>query len=464
MTNESTGAPPSRRFRFSITRISWRDLAVTLGPFILISLLAFWIAYRFVRPAPPNTIIITSGPDGSTFQRSAERYRKILARNGVKLEILASDGSLENLRRLSDPNSTVDVGFVQAGLSSLVDAGEVMSLGSVAYQPVAVFYRSSKTLGRLSELRGKRIAIGPEGSGTRVLAQTLLKANGIEAPGPTKLLSLSGKAAEQAIFRHKVDAVFLMGDSATPASMRELLHARGIRLFDFTQGDAYVRRFRYLTKLELPPGSIDLGRNTPARPLTMIAPTVELLARSNLHPALSDMLIEAAREVHGRASLLQKAGEFPAPLEHEYRISDDAARYYKSGKGFTYNHLPFWLASLVDRILVMLVPIIVLLIPGLRLLPSLYRWRINTRIYRRYGELMALERAALAQPTANQREQLLKRLDEIERSVIAVKLPGSFADQLYVLRQHINFVRAQIARSSAESALPPVYRHSNERG
>jgi hypothetical protein len=461
MSNESMSARSLRRFRIDIARVSWRDLAATLGPFLLVSALAFWIAYHFVRPAPPDTITMTSGPEGSTFRNYAERYRRILARNGVKLEILPSEGSLQNLRRLSDPNANVDVGFVQAGLASLVDADDLVSLGSVSYQPLSIFYRAPKPLGRLSELRGKRIGIGPEGSGTRVLAQTLLKANGIEAPGPTRLLDLGGKAAVQAMLRNQVDAVFLMGDSAAPASTRELLRTRGVRLFDFTQGDAYVRRFRYLAKLELPPGALDLGRNTPAKPLTMVAPNVELLARSGLHPALSDMLIDAAREVHGRATLLQKAREFPAPLEHEYRISDDAARYYRSGKGFAYNYLPFWLASLVDRILVMLVPIIVLLIPGLRLLPSLYRWRISSRIYRRYGELMALERVAFAQPTAHEREHMLKRLDEIEKSVITSKLPGSFADQLYVLRQHINFVRAQIAGTGAVSALQPVYRQSH---
>jgi len=158
-----------------------------------------------------------------------------------------------------------------------------------------------------------------------------------------------------------------MGDSASPASIRTLLHTRGIRLFNFTQADAYVRRFRYLSKLDLPPGALDLGSNMPPQTLVLLAPTVELIARPDLHPALSDLLIEAAREVHGRATLIQRAGEFPAPLEHEYRISDDAARYYKSGKGFVYRHLAFWLASLVDRAAVVLVPIIVVLIPGLRL-------------------------------------------------------------------------------------------------
>jgi hypothetical protein len=442
------------RIPLRIQRVSWRDLAVSLGLVLLVSAVAIWMAFHFMRPAPPNTITMVSGPEGTTLWTHAENYRKILARNGVTLKILPSDGSLENLKRLSAPNSDVDVGFVQGGLSGLVDTGNLVSLGSMFYEPLAVFYRGAP-LERLSELKGRRIAIGPEGSGARILAVTLLNANGIEAKGATQLLDLQGKDAAQALLERKVDAAFLMGDSATPASMRGLLHARGIRLFDFVQGEAYVRRFRYLSKLELPPGSLDLGRNVPLKPLTLVAPTVELIAQRELHPALSDLLIEAAREVHGHATLLQRAGEFPAPLEHEYPISDDAARYYKSGKGFAYRYLPFWLGNLVDRVALVVLPLLVVLIPSLRLLPTIYGWRIKTRIYRRYGELMALERAALSQPTPEQRTELLKHLDEIEKTMIAIKMPGAFADQVYVLREHINFVREQLAKDT-EAAVKPT--------
>jgi len=447
-TNDTRKIGPLR-----IQRISWRDLATSLGLVLLVSAAAFWIAFHFVRPAPPDTITLASGPEGSTLWNYAERYRQILARNRVKLKILPTEGTLDNLKRLSDPKSDVDTGFVQGGLSNLANTGDLVSLGSMFYEPLLVFY-SGAPLERLAELKGRRIAIGPEGSGTRILALSLLKANGIEAKGATKLLDLQGKGAEQALLKGTVDAAFLMGDSATPAIMRDLLRARSIRIFDFVQGDAYVRRFRYLSKLELPPGSLDLGRNVPSKPLTLIAPTVELIARRDLHPALSDLLIEAARELHGGATLIQRAGEFPAPLEHEYPIGNDAARYYKSGKGVAYRYLPFWVASLVDRTLVVLLPIILVLIPGLRLAPTLYGWRARSRIYRRYGELMALERVAMAQPTSEQRTELLRRLDDIEKSVIALKMPGSLADQVYVLRQHINFVRRQLAKDANPPAEP----------
>ena len=437
--------------RLHVSRISWRDLAMTLGPFAVLVVLAFWLAYHFVRPAPPSTIVMSGGRAGSIFEATAERYRKILARNGIRLEIVPSEGSLQNLQRLADPDSKVDVGFVQGGLAAQGDPDKVVSLGSMFYAPVAVFYRARKPIERLSQLEGKSIAIGREGSGTRAIAATLLKANGIEAgKGKTTLVDLEGDDAANALVRGSVDAAILTGDSASGANMMRLIHTENVRLFDVVQADAYVRRFPYLSKIELPPGSLDLGRNEPDRPLNLVATTVEMIARPDLHPALSDLLIDAAREVHGRASLLAKAHEFPQPLEHEYRLSDDAQRYYESGKSFWYRHLPFWLASLLDRTLILLIPVAVLLLPGLKIVPTLYIWRVRQRIYGRYGELMAIEREAFGETTPEHRAQLMKRLDDFEARVVNLRLPGWWADELYVLKSHIGFVRRRLETPPAK--------------
>jgi TRAP-type uncharacterized transport system substrate-binding protein len=449
---EQAGAPRAKRkigafgVAVEIPQVSWRDFIAAVLPLLLITLLAVWAGFKFIRPAPPDTIIITGGAKGSSFANAAEKYRAILERNGVKLQILESEGSLDNLRRLRDPAFKVDVGFVQGGLVVDGDAGDLVSLGSLFYVPLVVFYRGEQPIERLSEFKGKRLAIGREGSGTHFLNVLLLRANGVDKTTST-LLDLSGADAAQALLERKIDAALLMGDAATPEIMRKLVHTRGIHMMDFKQADAYSRRFRYLSKLELPMGSIDFAKNMPEQTMALIAPTVELIARPDLHPALSDLLVEAARETHGRATLLQRAGEFPAPLEHEYPISGDAARYYKSGKGFWYRYLPFWLASLVDRTMVVLVPIVVVLIPAIKLVPALYRWRIRTRIYNRYGELMALEREILNETTPEQRTELGKRLDEIEKRVNGSKMPLPFADQFYVLREHINFVRRRLAAS-----------------
>jgi TRAP-type uncharacterized transport system substrate-binding protein len=466
MEPEPQATEPSARRRVSsylplkITAVSWRDLAETLGPVLLLSAAAILVALHFVRPAPPHTLTMSSGPKGSTFESTAQQYQKILARSGIELKLLNSAGSLENLNRLCDAGSGVDIGLVQAGIPACADNNDVVSLGSVFYEPLTIFYRSPKPLQRLSELRSKRIAIGAEGSGTRALALALLKANEIEPQGATELLSLEGQAATDALLHRQVEAVFLTGDSASPVFIREMLHAGGIRLFDSSQAEAYVRRFPYLNRLVLPSGAFDLGEDLPRSYINMLAPTVELLAHSDLHPALSDLLIEAAYQVHGHASLLQSAGQFPSPATHEFPLSTEAARYYKSGnKSFAYRYLPFWLASLVDRALVVLVPILVVVIPGVRFLPQLYSWRINSRIHRRYGELMALERESLGELSEERRAALLDRLGEIEKSVITRKMPGSHAEQLYVLRQHIGFVREQLTRSAASAAAAPASAH-----
>lgn len=442
----ATGRKRSPRLVARFVAISWRDLAVSFGPILLVAVAAIWVAVRLIQPAPPSTLTISAGPEGSTFWNAAQKYKAILARNRITLNVLPSEGSLQNLKRLSDPRSNVDVAFVQDGISPGPVSPDLMSLGSVAYVPLAIFYHGP-TITRLSEFKGLRLAVGAEGSGTRELALALLKANGIVPGGPTKLLPLSGDDAAQALVAGKVDAAFLAGDSAQPAVMGKLNRTPNVQFYDFTQADAYTRRFPYLTQLQIPMGAFDLGKNLPSEPMHMVAPTAELVARDSLHPALSDLLIEAAREVHGKANILQRAGEFPAPLAHDFPISDDAARYYKSGKSFLYRVLPFWLASLADRLLVVVVPLIVLLIPALRVVPSLYTWRVKSRIYRWYGALIAIERSALSEHSAAERASLIERLDAIEESVNGLKMPLAYADQFYVLREHIGFVRERLTHS-----------------
>jgi hypothetical protein len=427
---------------FGLSRGAALATILILGAAILLAV--FW----FFASAPPKTITITAGTPGSIFQTNAEQYRAILASNGVTLKILPSQGALENLRRLKAPSFRVDVGFVQGGLTNVPGDSPLLSLGSISYEPLFVFYRGAASLSILSELEGKRLAIGAAGSGTHALALSLLQLNGIEPGGPTQLSDLDADDAAKALLAGQVDAVFLMGDSASRDLIRQLLHSPEIHLFDFAQADGYTRRISYLTKLVLPQGSVDFGKNIPAHDVSLIGPTIELLARPDLHPALSDLLLDAARQVHGPPSLLQRRDEFPAPLELDYPISPDAARFYKSGKGFLYGSLPFWLASIVRRVLLAFIPAIVVLIPGLRILPALYRLRIRLRLYRWYRALLALERNASGVSGSEKRRESIAKLDHIEKEVNRMKVPASFADQFYGLREHIQFVRGRLTEGA----------------
>ncbi|ABK07591.1 TAXI family TRAP transporter solute-binding subunit [Burkholderia cenocepacia] len=445
---------PPRRILARFVAVSWRDLALSIGPTVLLAGAAVWLAVKLIQPAPPSTLVISSGPPGSTYWNAAQKYTTILAKNGVTLDVQSSEGSAQNLARLSNPNAPVDVGFVQSGIGPKERDEHLVSLGSIGYVPLAIMYRGP-VVARLSDFKGKRLALGAEGSGARELSLALLKMNGIVPGGPTALLPTAGEDAATALLDGKIDAAFLSGDSTQIPVMAKLFRAPGVHVYSFTQAEAYARRFPYLTAITLPMGVYDLGLNLPPADIHTVAPTIELVARDSLHPALSDLLIEAAREVHGHATILQHAGEFPSPVTRGFPLSDDASRYYKSGKTFLYRRLPFWVASLVDRLLVVLVPLIVVLIPGLRLVPSLYGWRVRSRIYRWYGALIALERSALGDHTAEERVQLLDQLDDIEEAVNRMKMPLAYAGQFYVLREHIGFVRERLTAHDQDAPAGP---------
>jgi hypothetical protein len=421
-----------------------KGLVVSVGSIVLIGVTAALAAFLFLNTAAPRTLTISAGPAGSSFQRTAERYQKILERDGVTLKILPSDGSAENLQRLADPKQHVDVGFVLGGATGNKTYDSLMSLGSVTYQPLTVFYRGEKRE-LLSAFKGMRINIGPAGSGTHDLALALLKLNGI-VPGAETVIDMTDlEDPAKALAENRVDVVFLMGDSTDRTVIRKLMREGGVQLFSFAQSDAYVRRIHTLNKLHLPRGSLDFGNDLPPEDIYLIGPTVQLVARESLHPALSDLLLEAAREIHGRPGLYRKQGEFPAAREGEFRLSPDAMRYYSTGKTFLYRTFPFWLATLIARVLAFLVPIVLLLLPALKFAPMIYRWRIESRIYRWYQVLLELEREAYKpEVDTARRVELLRQLDHIESAVNRIIVPASFGDMFYGLRGHIGFVRRNL--------------------
>jgi hypothetical protein len=433
----------SSRIQALFMEVFGLSAGVSLLASALIGLVVVAAVFWFFHSAPPRTLTITAGPVGSGFYSIATNYQKVLKENGVNLRILESQGSEENLKRLLDPASGVEIGFVQGGLTNGAKSHRIVSLGSLSFQPLLIFYRGAAPMQLLSELKGKRLVIGPPGSGDRSLALTLLALNGISNASAT-FLDLDAAAAARGLDDGSVDAIFLMGDSASVDVIRSLLRSKNIRLYDVTQADGYVRRITYLSKLDLPRGSMDFGKDIPDHDISLIGPTVELLARPDLHPALSDLLLETAQKINGKAGLFRRQGEFPSALEHDFPISSDALRFYKSGKGFFYRYLPFWMASLVNRILVAFVPMVLVLVPALRLIPALYQWRIRMLIFRWYRSLLALEREVQSRDIRIHPKNFLTRLDQIENAVNRMKVPASFADQFYNLRGHITLVRDRI--------------------
>ena len=450
---DTPDAPPPEPPRTRVERVRahmrtqvGHGLPISIGAVVLTSLVVGVLAFVFLNSAPPTTLTMAAGPQGSAFHSVAEQYRKILAREGVTLKVVPSRGSRDNLTQLENRQSGVDVGFVVGGETEIADGPRLVSLGSVSYQPLMIFYRGKpRTL--LSDFKGRRIDVGLEGSGAAALSQRLFEANGIKPGDGTQVGRAASDVSVKELLAGRIDALFAMSDATPTAVMRQLLRDPDIHLFEFVQAEGYSHRFTFLNRLVLPRGAIDFGEDIPSQDIDLVAPTVELVARDNLHPALSDLLLEAAREVHGRAGLFKRSGEFPAPIEHDFAISADASRYYASGRGFLYRTFPFWIASLVERVIAIIVPMTIILVPGFKIAPALFRWRVVSRIYRWYSVLQHIERDSYERPLDAARcDELLHRLAHVEATVTKLSVPPAFGDLLYGLRSHIDVVRASLLK------------------
>ncbi len=422
--------------------VSLRDMLIAWWPVILLIAAGFAVALHFVKPAPPDHVVISAGAEDGAYFAYARRYAEILARHNVVLEIKPSSGSVENYERLRKEGSGMDIGFVQGGIGVADDAPGLQSLGSMYFEPVWIFYRSEEEVDRLTQLAGRRLAIGPDGSGTRRLAIALLSANGMPLP-KGKLSELTGSAAASALQRGEIDAVLLVA-SHQSAAVAALLRDPRVRLMSFAQAEGYARNFPFLSAIVLPAGGIDLRRNIPVQDVRLLATTANLVVREDLHPAIVDLLAAAGMAVHGGPGLFQDKGQFPSVKGGDFPVSSEAERYYKSGPSFLQRFLPFWVAIFVDRMIVLLVPFFALMVPLVRILPALYDWRISSRINRNYGQLRVLE-GELDGGLADQASaDFLDKLDQIEQRVNRLSVPISFNSQLYTLRQHIGLVRARV--------------------
>lgn len=409
----------------------------------------FAVAYQFVQPAPPDRIAIAAGNRDGAYFAFAQRYRKILAENDVDLIVRETSGSIQNLGLLRDPASGVVVAFVQGGTGDPAAAPNLLSLASLYYEPIWVFYRSQNPISRLSDLRGKRVSVGAEGSGTRAVAQMLLRENGVS--DGTMHLALEGHAAVDALQRGLVDAAFIVA-SPTAEIVRSLLIDNDIRALSFKRADAYADRHKFLSRVTLPQGVIDLARDIPRSDIALIAPTAALVARDDLHPALVELLLHAAQRVHREGGLFEKPGQFPSGMYVDFPLSSDARRYLKSGPSFLQRYLPFWVANFLDRTKVMLLPLLTLLFPLFRILPPTYQWRMRSKVVRCYKDLSWLEQSLRDKAPGESMADFTAELARIEDEVRNIHISPAYLDRVYALRLHIDFVRSQVARAEAKGS------------
>jgi TRAP transporter TAXI family solute receptor len=422
-------------------RWAWKDQLAVLAPATIAVIVAFIVAFQWVKPAPPSRVAVATGRSDGAYYRFAQQYRDRLAREGITLDIRETTGSVENIRLLEDPASGIDIAFVQGGTASAAKTESLVSLGSVYFEPLWVFSRTRPGPTDLRELRGRRLAVGPDGSGTRAVALTLLAANGITET-TARLLPLTGTEAVQALRHRAVDTVFLIAGPGSPA-VKEMLQTPGIELLGFPRADAYAKHFPFLTKLVLPAGGLSLQENLPPRESFLLAPAATLVVRTDFHPALVDLLLASAAAIHGRRALFEAPQQFPSPEYLEFPLMTDAQRYYKSGPPFLARYLPFWAATLIDRVKVLLLPLLVL-VPLARLVPQAYHWRIRSKIIKRYRDVVEADQMLARRPSAAECGELLARLERVEEDIRSLQVPLGYADAHYHLRLHVDLVRRRV--------------------
>lgn len=428
------------------TLVSVRDLALAWGPFVLLGAVLLGVAYWLADPQPPKHVVLATGPEQSAYAEFGRRYAQELRRYGIRVELKTTIGSRDNLRLLRDAKQHVDFAFVQGGSSERMRTPEeeaqeepLVSLGSLFYEPVWIFYRG-KAVRAISDLRGLKVNAGERGSGTPGIVMRLLAANQMERDD-IRRSTLGDTDAVVALLAGRLDAITLVSAPESPY-VQMLLATPGVHLLEFGNAEAYARRYRYLSPVVLPRGVVDLARDVPKHDVPLLATTTSLVAREGTHPALVQLFVQAAARIHGAPGWISRAGEFPSAAGSEFPLAKDAERFYRAGPPLLQRYLPFWLANLVDRMWVALFSIVAVLIPLSRLVPPLYQFRVRSRIFRWYRNLRLIE--AEVGEKDRSRAELLASLDKLEGRVAAVKVPLSYTDELYRLRQHIHLVRERL--------------------
>lgn len=422
-----------------------RRLLAGLAALLCIAGLA-WLALDHFVPAPPKKITIAAGSKGGAYEFYARKYRDILARNHVTLDIRSTQGTVENLRLLQDPNSGVSIGFAQGGVSNSTQAPGLESLGRINYLAFFIFCRATDSFTDLTQLKGKRIAVGPESSGTNMAVTKVLRSNGI-TPQNATFLPLGGRAAVDALDAGKAD-VLIMGNVLEAPLIQNLLRDSGIRLISLPRVKALTRKFPFLTRLELPSGVIDFENNIPGTDVTLIGTTSSVLVRSDVHPEIIGLLARALVEVNSEPGVFQQFGEFPSQTDPEYPMAESAHDFYKNGPSFLQRYLPFWVTSYVRRILAVLVTVVAIAVPVFSYAPKVYLWILRRHILKLYRELRIVESGLVPGLSAEQLTRYNDDLEKIDRA--SGVLPMRHSDLFFSLRAHIDLTRTRLRAALAE--------------
>jgi TRAP transporter TAXI family solute receptor len=440
--------------RFDFLLLTRKEMRVLAGIALALLAVLLWMLFYVISPPPPKVIRISTGLDSGAYYAFGQAYAERFKQHGITLEVVTSNGTLENLARLNDASGDkkkrVDLAFVQGGVANAEQHPTLESLASVAYEPVWVFYNRTafpKGLNQLSDLAGKRVSVGIEGSGARAVALEFLKLNNIN-DGNTTLSALTGSVAVGAVDAGTIDAMFLV--AAVEAASVQLAIAKNLGLMSFNQAEAYVRKFPWAAKITLPRGGANMARNLPADDVDLVAATANLVARGDLHHSIMYLALDIASEVHRVPNAFGAVGDFPNKKNLDFTQSEESKRFFETGRPFLQRYVPFWLANLIERFLVLLGPILAIGFPLIKLGPALLSWKEQSELAQIYDEVLDIEYGR--HPDERSVDKALARLAEIEATIPHLGLTAHFYTNIYSLRGHLATARRNILQRSGSAA------------
>jgi TRAP transporter TAXI family solute receptor len=413
---------------------------------LMLAIAAIAVAlYQFVDPAPPREFTLAAGNEEGRYYQLGQYLKDELRKEGITLNLVTTAGSGENMERLTDPEGEVSIAFVQSGMEKIFDSGEaeLSSLGSLYYEPMWVFYRDTIALDKLTDLGGHRLAVGEIGSGTRAVARYLLAENGLLGNGyDISLVDAGGEDAVGLLRDGEVDAAFF---TVSPQSevIRELIDLPGVEFLDIRRSAAHTARYPFLSSVSIPEGLLDLARNIPDSDRTTLASVATLVVNDRFHPAFTPLVLETLARRLKEGGVLEKPGEFPSPANVGFGLTKEADHYFQYGPPFLLRYMPFWAASLVDRLVIFVIPLLVIVIPLVKVAGPLYRWRIRSRIFRWYSILLETDRK-IAADEVEDRAAERRKLEELADELASVEVPLSYSDELYHLKQHVEYVSRRL--------------------
>jgi TRAP-type uncharacterized transport system substrate-binding protein len=431
--------------------IAIKESLVELRISVVVILLLIGGVIIYLKPFPFTGITIATSYKGGDWYQFGEAAIAPLKEHGIDVEVVTTNGAIENAEKLNDSKSKVNAGFVYAAALSEDQKKGLYSLGSVSYDPVWIFYRNNLTgkIATIQDLAKYRVALAPKKSGSYVLTKKLFEMNGIEIENNPNFVSGSWADSRATILSGKAD-VFIFITTIVDPLVEELIHSPDMTLLNLPNALAYQKKFNYLDEVIIPAGSLNIEKKLPKHDVSLIATTTTLAVRKDLHPSLQLALLMSSKEIIQDSSRLffTKRNEFPAFVDPSISISPIARNYYNYGPPKTTEYLPYWLVVFIDRFWFVVLAAFAVIYPLSKLNFHLRRFRFIIRKRPLYELLLNMEKEIAGKKLPiEDKEKLLKKLETINKHAHQHFIPVGEETDYFLFVNALQLLRNKIERS-----------------